>query len=108
VAELDNPESFRARVFTPYTHMIRTRTRQPAFHPNADFEILGLDPRVFGIKRSSSAQTLWAVTNITPQSVGIDLSARGAAGKKKDLISGATVDASSFELAPYQFMWLSN
>ena len=108
VAELKDPESFRARVFNPYTHMIRTRTRQPAFHPNADFEILGLGPRVFGIKRSSSAQTLWAVTNITPQPVRIDLTASGASGKMKDLISGGAVDASTFELGPYQFMWLSN
>ncbi|MDJ0873773.1 MAG: alpha-amylase family glycosyl hydrolase [Desulfobacterales bacterium] len=107
-ADLKNPDSFRARVFGPYTRMIRTRTQQPAFHPNADFEILDLGPRAFGIKRSATAQTLWAVTNITPQPVGIDLSAGGAAGKMNDLISGTTVDAASFELAPYQFIWLTN
>ena len=107
-ADLQNPDSFRARVFGPYTRMIRTRTQQPAFHPNADFEILDLGPRAFGIKRSAAAQTLWAVTNITPQTVGIDLSASGAAGKMNDLISGTTVDAASFELAPYQFIWLTN
>ncbi len=107
-AELNNPDSFRTRVFGPYSRMIRTRTQQPAFHPNADFEILDLGPRVFGIKRSASAQTLWAVTNITPQPVGIDLSASGAAGKMNDLISGTAADAASIELAPYQFMWLSN
>ncbi len=107
-AELKNPDSFRARVFGPYTRMIGTRTQQPAFHPNADFEILDLGPRAFGIKRSAAAQTLWAVTNITPQSVGIDLSASGAIGKMTDLISGTTVDVASFELAPYQFMWLNN
>jgi sucrose phosphorylase len=107
-AELRNPASLRTRVFGPYTRMIRTRTRQPAFHPNADFEILDLGPRVFGIKRWADAQTLWAVTNITPQQVGIDLTASGAAGNKKDLISGAAVEASSIALRPYQFMWLSN
>jgi sucrose phosphorylase len=107
-AELRNPASLRSRVFGPYTRMIRTRTRQPAFHPNADFEILDLGPRVFGIKRWADAQTLWAVTNITPQQVGIDLTASGAAGNKKDLISGAAVEASSIALRPYQFMWLSN
>ncbi len=105
--ELRNPESFRSRVFIPYTRMIRTRTRQPAFHPNADFDILDLGPQVFGIKRSTDAQTLWAVTNITPQTAGIDLSSSGASGQKRDLISGTAVDPTSFELAPYQFMWLS-
>ncbi len=108
VAELRNPESFRSRVFAPYTRMIRTRTRQPAFHPNAGFDILDLGPPVFGIKRSADAQTLWAVTNITPQPVRIDLSASGAVGNKKDLFSNTAVDPSSVELAPYQFMWLSD
>ena len=107
-ADLENPESFRARVFTAYTHMIRTRIRQPAFHPNAGFDILDLGPRVFGIKRTSSTQTLWAVTNITPQPVRIDLTTSGAVGKMGDLISGAAVDPSALELGPYQFMWLSN
>ncbi len=107
-ADLENLESFRARVFTAYTHMIRTRIRQPAFHPNAGFDILDLGPRVFGIKRTSSTQTLWAVTNITPQPVRIDLTTSGAVGKMGDLISDAAVDPSALELGPYQFMWLSN
>ncbi len=108
VAELKRPESFRARIFNPYTHMIRTRTRQPAFHPNAGFEILDLGPQVFGIKRMASAQTLWAVTNITDRPARVDLTPTGTDGKLKDLISDTPVDTSTLELAPYQFVWLSN
>ena len=107
MAELNDPGSFRARIFNPYTRMIRTRTRQPAFHPNAGFEILDLGSQVFGIKRMSSDQTLWAVTNITDQPARIDLTAVGADGKSKDLISDALVHTSALELGPYQFMWLS-
>jgi sucrose phosphorylase len=107
IAELKNPESFRARVFNPYTHMIRTRTSQPAFHPNAGFDILDLGPQVFGIMRKSSAQTLWAVTNITGKPTRIDLTTTGADGKLKDLMTETLVDPSALELGPYQFMWLS-
>ncbi|MGD8241617.1 MAG: alpha-amylase family glycosyl hydrolase [Desulfobacterales bacterium] len=107
IAELKNPESFRARVFNPYTHMIRTRTSQPAFHPNAGFDILDLGPQVFGIMRKSSAQTLWAVTNITGKPARIDLTTTGADGKLKDLMTETLVDPSALELGPYQFMWLS-
>ncbi len=108
VAELNDPGSFRARIFTPYTRMIRTRTRQPAFHPNAGFEILTLGTQVFGIKRMSSDQTLWAVTNITDRPVRVDLSAAGAKGQLKDLITASAMDASALELGPYQFVWLNN
>ncbi len=108
VAELNDPGSFRARIFSPYTRMIRTRTRQPAFHPNAGFEILDLGTQVFGIKRLSSDQTLWAVTNITDQPARIDLTAAGADGKLQDLISDAMLDPSALELGPYQFIWLSS
>ena len=107
VAELNDPGSFRARIFTPYTHMIRTRTRQPAFHPNAGFEILDLGPQVFGIQRMSSDQTLWAVTNITDQPARVNLSAAGADVPLKDLFTDTPVDTSAIELGPYQFMWLS-
>jgi sucrose phosphorylase len=106
-AELNDPESFRARIFTPYAHMIRTRTRQPAFHPNAGFEILELGSRVFGIKRMAPDQTLWAVTNITAQPVRISLTSAGAAGKMRDLISETRMSAEALELGPYQFAWLS-
>ena len=51
IKELKNPESFRSRVFFPYLELIKTRKKQPAFHPNAAFEILEIDPKIFAIKR---------------------------------------------------------
>ena len=107
VAELKNPDSFRARVFFPYLDLIKTRKKQPAFHPNADFEILDVDPRVFGIKRSSQDQTIVALTNISSKPVSVSLSASVSAGQSTDLISGETVDTASFNLNPYQYMWLT-
>ena len=105
--ELKNPQSFRARVFTPYAHMIRTRTRQPAFHPNAGFEVLDLGPQLFGIKRKAADQSLWAVTNITDRPARADLSASGAKGPVKDLLTESSRDAANLALGPYQFIWLS-
>jgi sucrose phosphorylase len=49
ISELNDPESFRSRVFFPYLNLIKTRKKQSAFHPNAGFEILQIDPKVFGI-----------------------------------------------------------
>jgi sucrose phosphorylase len=106
-AELNDPQSFRSRIFAPYTHMIRTRSRQPAFHPNAGFEILDLGPQLFGIKRTAADQTLWAVTNIADRAARVDLTAAGAKGQMEDLLTETSQDAANLELGPYQFMWLS-
>lgn len=106
VAELNDPGSFRARVFFPYLNLIECRRKQSAFHPRAGFEILTLDPKVFGIKRYSKDQTIYAITNISSEPVSVSLSERTSTGQTTDLISGRTVNAKAFHLAPYQYMWL--
>ena len=106
-AALQSPESFRSRIFTPYAHMIRVRRQQPAFHPNADFDILDLGTQVFGIRRSTASQTIWSVTNITATPAPIDLTNSGASGSLRNLITEETTSRKTFELEPYAFMWLS-
>ncbi len=106
ISELKNPQSFRARVFFPYLNLIKTRKKQSAFHPKAGFEILQIDPKVFGIKRYSKDQTIYALTNISSQTVPVSLSGRTASDQTTDLISGETLNAGSFVLNPYQYVWL--
>jgi sucrose phosphorylase len=106
ISELSNPQSFRARVFFPYLDLIKTRKKQSAFHPNAGFEILDVDPKVFGIKRYSNDQAIVALTNISSKTVPISLSEMSSSNQTTDLISGATVKLAGFHLNPYQYMWL--
>jgi len=106
IAELNNPESFRARVFFPYLHLIKTRKQQPAFHPNADFKILDIDPRIFGIKRYGKDQTIVALANISSKPVSISLAASASSGPMVDLITGENVDSGTIQLNPYQYVWL--
>ena len=108
LSELNNPASFRARIFFPYLELIKSRKKQPAFDPNADFEILDVDPRVFGIKRSSTDQTIVALTNISSKPVSVSLPASVSSGPSTDLISGETVEPASFNLNPYQYVWLAD
>ena len=106
IAELKNPESFRARVFFPYLDIIKIRKRQSAFHPNAGFEILQIDPAVFAIKRTGEDQTIYALTNISSKVVQASLSGTGSKTEATDLISGEQVNTGSFNLNPYQYVWL--
>jgi glycosidase len=107
IKELNNPRSFRSRVFFPYLNLIKTRRKQPAFHPNAEFEILEIDPRAFVIRRSSRDQTLFAVINISSSEVSLSLTQSDKAGQMKDLISGETIRPASFSLKPFQYVWLT-
>jgi len=107
VADINDPDSFRSKIFFPYLNMIKVRKRQEAFHPNSGFEILDLDPELFAIKRFSSDQSIYAVTNISSLEVPVSLADAGMPGKMTDLISGQEVNADSFRLKPYQFVWLT-
>ena len=106
ISELNDPESFRSRVFFPYLNLIKTRKKQSAFHPNAGFEIMQIDPKVFGIKRSSKDQTIYAITNISSKTISVSLSGTASTDQTTDLITGETVNTAAFNLNPYQYMWL--
>jgi len=106
ISELNDPDSFRARVFFTYLNLIKTRKKQSAFHPNARFKILELGPKVFGIKRFSKDQTIYALTNISSRPVPISLAGTASTEQTTDLISGETVNPATFDLKPYQYMWL--
>jgi sucrose phosphorylase len=107
LSELKDPKSFRARVFFPYLNLIKIRKQQPAFHPKAAFDILELDSKVFAIKRSSKAQVIYALTNISSQASSVSLSAENISEPAVDLITGDVAQPDSIALKPYQFMWLT-
>jgi sucrose phosphorylase len=106
ISELNDPDSFRARVFFTYLNLIKTRKKQSAFHPNAGFKILELGPKVFGIKRFSKDQTIYALTNISSRPVPISLAGTASTEQTTDLISGERVNPATIDLKPYQYMWL--
>ena len=105
LSQLQDPESFRAAIFFPYIEMIKIRKEHKAFHPNALFELLEVDPRVFAIKRYCSDQSIFALTNISSAPLSISLS-KNLPSKMKDLISGEKVATNTISLNPYQFVWL--
>jgi glycosidase len=105
--QLKDPETFRSRIFYDYIRMIKIRKRQSAFHPNADFEILKIDPKVFVIARYAKDQTVYAVTNISSRRIAVSLSGEKVPLWMKDLITDTRFHTDAIELNPYQFLWLS-
>ena len=107
LSDLDHPETFRSRIFYPYIDLIKIRRRQQAFHPNAGFKILEIDPKVFAVARYSPGQMIYALTNISSKRLPVALSEKEAPLTMKDLLTGKTCRTNSFELGPYQSVWFS-
>jgi sucrose phosphorylase len=108
LVELNDPTSFRARVFNSYLAMISLWRRQPAFHPQSDFEILDSDPGLFVIRRAGGGQTIYALTNVTAQTIHLDLDQLGIKRPAHDLISDNRIETIRLLLPPYRFAWLES
>lgn len=106
-AELKDASSFRARIFNAYRHMLQVRRAQPAFHPNAAMEVLSPDSRLFVVKRHSGDQELYALTNISDQTVELSLKSFPAHRPMRDILSNRDVPADLLTIQPYENLWLS-
>jgi len=98
--------SHTGRVFHEYKRLLRLRTVQPAFHPDAAQQVLQLGDPVFVVVRSAAdhGQQITAISNITEESQLVELP---GGEDMTDLISGAVCVGGMVELAPYQCMWLT-
>ena len=105
--ELQNSKTFRSKIFYPYIDLIKIRRRQEAFHPKASFNILEIDPQVFAVKRTSTNQIIYALTNISSKRVQTALSGERVPLMMTDLCTGKECRTDSLELNPYQVLWLS-
>jgi sucrose phosphorylase len=88
--------------------LIKIRKRQKAFHPNAAFEILDVDRRIFAIKRYAEDQTVYALTNISAAEISLSLADKTTQARMTDLITGDAVNTDALTLKPYQYIWLSD
>jgi len=104
--ELDDSSSFRSMVFRGYSDLLRTRRKQPAFHPNAVFEVLELGSGLFGVRRSCEAQTIYALTAVSEHGQTVSLSGYVPQDVLTDLVTGRAYPANAIALAPYQTVWL--
>ncbi|MBR9979895.1 MAG: sugar phosphorylase [Desulfatitalea sp.] len=101
------PDHFRTRIFFPYRRMLAVRRQQPAFHPNADYEVLHLHRQVFVIKRQADRQQrLFAITHIGGPPVVLNLRPHGGSGSMRDVLTGHGFDGAAVAVEAYQTLWL--
>jgi sucrose phosphorylase len=111
-SELSEPGSRRSRVFSAYMRLLSARRRQPAFHPNADQEVLDVHPKVFALRRHNreTGDTVLALHNVSGDHCRVGGSVAPAGSAWRDLLGdggGERVDvARGVELVPYGVRWL--
>lgn len=105
--ELNNPQSFRARVFEAYANMLKIHNQQPAFNPRGGFEVAVIDPAVFALRRYTLKQTIWTFTNTSGAYRRVSLDNLGYFADFVDLLTGREFKSNQIELGPYEFLWLT-
>lgn len=107
VTALGNRHTFPSTVFNSYRSLLSIRREQPAFHPNAGFDVLSLGSHLFGVRRCCEDQTLYALTSVTEAPLKASL-APGCSGKRlRDLLTGEHYHSEEIGLSPYQTVWLT-
>ena len=107
LAELGQADSRRHMVFNRYLELLRIRSGQPAFHPNADQRVLGLGPACFALRRLAvEGDDLIAVISVSEETTHVDVSTE-AASVTDVLAVDEDLEVGSISLAPYQVRWLT-
>jgi sucrose phosphorylase len=102
--QLQDSNSFRAKVFNAYTHMLKVRTSHPAFHPHVKQRAFDFNAgQVFALERVApdGSECILAVFNVTDQPQTIQLEQQ----TDIDILSGEQCEKTVL-LAPYQTRWL--
>lgn len=114
LVELENADSTHARIFQGLTSLMKLRSKQGAFHPNATQFTLQLGNQLFGFWRQSldRSQSIFAIHNLTADEVAIPVMALNLIGGETwtDLISGDDIGSMGRDIifAPYQCRWITN
>lgn len=114
IASLEQDDGHHSKIFQEITRLIRIRSTQPAFHPNATQFTLHLGREVFAFWRQSinRDQSVFSLSNVTSTMQTINLADINLIGTDDwhDLITGQRFEdlGQQLRLRPYQSVWISN
>ena len=113
-SRLDNVKTREHKIFNTLKKLLKIRSQQTAFHPNATQFTLQLGTDFFGLWRQSRdrTQSIFAITNLNATDKNLNLLDINLIDTEnwRDLISGINLSMSknSFKMSPYQTVWITN
>ncbi|MEZ2574212.1 sugar phosphorylase [Buttiauxella ferragutiae] len=104
-SQLLDENSLRQQVYKQLSHLINVRKNHRAFHPDSSFITQCINGSVLEIKRTSKeGNHVTALFNLSHHRQQITLPGNNI----QDLISGIKINGKqSYEIQPYQVLWLS-
>ena len=111
---LEDKNSNNFYIMSKLNNLLKIRSKQPAFHPNATQFTLNLGDEVFGLWRQDKKrkQSIFSISNVTSKSVKLSLQKINLIETEKwiDLISEEALKDIDDDilLKPYQSLWISN
>ena len=112
--ELAKPYSSTHKVFHGLKRLMKIRTAQPAFHPNATQFTLHLGSQLCGFWRQSMdrRQSIFCIYNVSDTVQDLRLSDINLIGTDGwvDLLSGNVLEdiTETIQMTPYQALWITN
>lgn len=112
--QLSQVHGEHSTTFLAMKRLLRIRTQQPAFHPNATQFTLHLGEAIFGFWRQSldRCQSIFCLSNVSNKAQALQLSDLNLilTDEWRDLLSGEFLPENDAVLSirPYQTLWLSN
>ncbi|MBI5303469.1 MAG: alpha-glucosidase C-terminal domain-containing protein [Chloroflexi bacterium] len=109
MARRNSASSVEGKIFARLRHLIQIRKRESAFAGN-DLQAMNVgNDHVLGFVRQHQAHCIIVLANFSEQTqtvAGNLVRLYGSGYAFTDLVSGQTINAEDFELAPYQFLCL--
>jgi sucrose phosphorylase len=114
LSELNEQGSFRKQVFDSYRELLKLRQENKAFAPDSPQKILDLNQKVFAVQRGEAEQRITALTNVSAETVELELKADLFKAENGSLLRDIITeedykienDSLKLKLTPYQNRWL--
>jgi len=112
---LEDKENIRHKIFNAFSHMLKIRRSQKAFHPNGPQAVISIDDKLFSLVRTSvdNKERIIAIHNISGgcKSIALDLKEQKLEAKwAEDVVNNHEVRVSEnilyLALDPYEFAWI--
>lgn len=111
--ELSDPTARKTIIFNAVRNLIKTRSDNAAFHPNAGQTIMEIDPRLFVVKRTSmdAKETVVCIHNVSDQRVDLsNYSLDGELQNGTETLTNTPINDKGGGLPvaidPYRVMWI--
>ena len=100
--ELEAPNSFRAKLYKQFLHLIDTRKKYQVFNPFGDFKFPKVHKNVFAIERVGETQKILCLFNFSSKTIELDLGETSG----ENVLTGLNENLKALKLKAWEQKWI--